>query len=77
MGTCLKTTHNTLEKIPSKGLSIIPFMKKHELGADSYSRRKQIRKLVHSSEGSRSLNRRIELKFGGVVDMGILQQMNG
>jgi hypothetical protein len=52
-------------------------MKKHELGPDSYSRRKQIRKLVHSSEGSRSLNRRIELKFGGVVDMGIPQQMNG
>ena len=53
------------------------FMKKHELGSDSYSRRKQIRKLVHSSEGSQSLNRRIELKFGGVVDMGIPQQMNG
>src|SRR3989337_2203516 len=66
-----------IKKIPSKGLSNIPFMKRHELGPDSYSRRKQIRKLVHSSEGSRSLNRRIELKFGGVVDMGIPQQMNG
>ena len=53
------------------------FMKKHELGSDSYLRRKQIRKLVHSSEGSRSLNRQIELKFGGVVDIGIPQPING
>ena len=62
---------------PLKRLSNITFIKKHEFGSDPYSRRKQIRKLVHSSEGSRSLNRRIELKFGGVVDMGIPQQMNG
>ena len=49
------------------------FIKKHEFGLDPYSRRKRIRKLIHSSEGSRSLNRQIELKFGGVVDMGIPQ----
>ena len=53
------------------------FIKKHEFGSDPYSRRKQIRKFVHSSEGSRSLNRQIELKFGGVVDMGFPQLING
>ena len=58
-------------------MSNITFIKKHEFGSDPFSRRKRIRKSVHSSEGSRSLNRRIELKFGGVIDMGIPQQMNG
>ena len=73
MGTCLKTMHNTIDEKSLKRLSNITFIKKHEFMSDPYSRRKQIRKLVHSSEVSRSLNRWIELKFGGVVDMGIPQ----
>ena len=73
MGTRSKTTHNTIEENSLKKVVQYHVHKEHELGSDPYSRRKQIRKLVHSSEGFRSLNHRIELKFGGVVDMGIPQ----
>ena len=68
-----ETKHDTLQRDSSEKVVQYPVHEEHELGPDSYSRRKQIRKLVHSTEGSRSLNRRIELKFGGVVDMGITQ----
>ena len=77
MGTCLKTMHNTLGANSFKKVVPITFIKKHEFRSDPYSRRKWIRALVHPSEGSRSLNCRIELKFVGVVDMGIPQPING
>ena len=47
MGTCLRTMHNNLEIDSFKKVVQYPVMKKHELGSDSYSRRKQIRKAMH------------------------------
>ena len=64
-------------KPPSKRMSEIAFIKKMNSGRIRSRAENGSEKVVHSSEGSRSLNHRIELKFGGVVDMGIPQQMNG
>lgn len=64
-------------KLPSKRMSEITFIKKMNSGRIRSRVENRCEKVVHSSEGSRSLNRRIELKFGGVVDMGVPHQRNG
>jgi hypothetical protein len=77
VGTCLRKHTMPKIRISFKEDVQYPVDEEDELGSDSFSRRKHIQKLKHSSDVSRSLNGRIELKFSGVIDMGIPQPRNG